>query len=263
MTRRIAFKHVNDNVNDNVERMDSPDGSSIDIFGIARLLIQKRRLIVTFTVGVMFVAASIFFMIPDRFESIATILPSGQTDKFSELKNLTGFGMAASSENSSELFPSIIKSHLVNNILIDRNFTFEQDGESRTITLAGYFDEDNPDKLRKRVDEITSVHKDKKTGVITVKVETEYAGFSQEVLKTYLDELENFNLHRRRSQGKENAAYLSKQVDKRAKDLALVEKELEEFRSINRNWATSNNPQILSNLGRLERNVQVLAGAYL
>lgn len=267
MSRRIAFKQAN---NDKEQMRDTAGADSMtpvvpmsDVFELARLLIKKRKLIVTFTLGVALATTSVLFLIPNRFESRATILPSGQTDKFSELKNLTGLGMAAADENSSEIFPSIIESDLVKSALMDKTFSFKEAGAVKTLTLSEYFDEDNPDKLSARLDKITSVNRNKKTGIITLTAETKYAGLSQEILKTYLTELENFNLHKRRSRGKENAGYLSRQVEQKIQKLSAAEKELEEFRSLNRNWASSSNPMILSNLGRLERDVQVATGVYL
>lgn len=235
----------------------------IKLYDLLRLLIQKRLFVTTFTLGVAVVALTVTLLIPNKYDSYASILPSGQSDKLADLKSLTGIGTSKTDENSSELFPSIIRSHLLKVSLIERPFTFEDKAKSRTLTLSEYFAENNRDNLLRKLDGIISVKSNKKTGVISVKVRTEYPALSQKILSRLLSELENFNLHKRRSRGKENATYLARQMSQKKDELRNAEERLENFRKLNRNWASSNNPDILLNLGRFEREVEVKTGTYL
>lgn len=267
MNKRLELKRdFEEGAQSNAGQSAGPVGSFdgwIKLYDILRLLIQKRLFVATFTLAVMVGAITLTLLIPNEYDSYASILPSGQSDKLADLKTLTGIGTSRTDENSSELFPTIIRSHLLINSLIDESFTFEDGTRNLTMTLGEYFEENNRDKLLGELDDIISVKSNKKTGVISVKVRTEYPAFSQLILTRLLSELENFNLHKRRSRGKENATYLARQMKTKKDELREAEEQLESFRRLNRNWAISSNPDILLNLGRLERQVEVKTGTYL
>ena len=113
--------------------------------------------------------------VPNTYLSTATILPSGQIDKMSELKSLAGLsGLVTNDENSSALFPVILKSRLIKDALLKKEFVANQKADKKVITLPEYFDEDNPDVLYTQLAEITSMNVSKKDGVIRLGVETRY-----------------------------------------------------------------------------------------
>ncbi len=239
-------------------------GSELDIFAFLHLFLKRKNWIIAFVGTVMVITAVILLLIPNKYTSVAVILPSGAVDKMSQLKELAGISsMMMSDENSSELFPVILRSQLVSDAVLGKKYSFVHDSQPMTLTLQEYFKETNPDKLRRALARMTSIATDKKTGVITVGVETEYPAFSQQILTQYLDELESFNLHKRRSQAKEKAKYLARQLEKIKRDLEAAEDSLEHFQLANRDWASSTDPEIIKMLSRLQREVELQSKTYL
>ena len=124
-------------------------------------------------------------------------------------------------------------------------------------------DWENPDKLRGKLNDITYVSLDKKTGVIDISVETEYPELSREILAAYLAQLESFNLYTRRSAARENAIYLGRQIDQNRLEMAAAEDSLESYQASNRNWLEGSSPDLLKTIARLQREVEIQNKKYL
>ena len=241
----------------------SPAEAEIDLFALTGLFVKRKKWIAATVGSVIIIATVILLVLPYKYTSTASILPSGTIDKMSGLKELAGFGSFPSTdENSSELFPVILRSHLIRDAVLNKEYSFTHQSKPMTLTLAKYFNQDNPDKLREALTRITSVSMDKKNGVISVTVETKYPEFSRDILNQYLGELETFNLHKRRSQGKDNAQYLTRQLKEMQRELEQAEDSLEQFQLVNRDWAASSDPEILKMLSRLQRDIELKSRTY-
>lgn len=260
MQGRLTFK----NSSDPAPEKDN-SRAEISLIELAHLALRKRYLLAIATLSVMTLVAVGLFLIPNKFQSTASILPSGQTDKLGALKELAGLGnlAAMSEENSSQLFPSILRSNQVKDPLLKKDFVFEDGGETKRMTLPEYFDDDDPDRLRKALDKLTDINMDKKTGVIRLGVETEYPAFSQAILKEMLAELENFNLHKRRSQAKNRENYLAREMAVRETELKEAERKLEEFQAVNRDWDVSSDPELLRILMQMKRDIEIKSKTYI
>jgi len=240
------------------------DDMSINLFDIAGIILRWKKAIAFATLGVMILTAIIVVLIPNKYRSHASILPTGTVDKMAELKSLAGLGsLQSGNENSPQLFPIILASDIVRDGVLEKTYTFSDDGKSLAMTPADYFGIDNPDKLREALTAITTVDMDKKTGVISAGVETKYPEFSQALLTEYLARLEDFNLNKRRSQARENAEYLQRQIETIQGELATAEDRLEDFQMVNLDWAGSTDPEIIKSLSRLKRDIEVKSQTYL
>lgn len=236
----------------------------LNFFDLATTLVKRRKHIIYPVLGVMLITVTCLLLTPNRYTSTVSMLPSGKQDKLSDLKSLAGMGsLIKVDENSSELFPEILRSRAVKDAVLSRTYNFKDDDETKSVDLKQYFGHDDRDLLYRDLDRVTEFSIDKRTGVIRLAVETEYPGLSQAVLSSYVTELENFNLHKRRSQGKENEIYLAKQLTQKKRELSDAEKELERFQLENRNWNATSNAEILGELTRLQREVEIKSTAYL
>ncbi len=243
--------------------LQTPTGSSstatqIKLFEVAGLLLRHRTLLLIGTVATMVVVAVYSLMISNRYTSRASILPTGTVDQMSELKSLAGISsIMMSEENSSALFPVILRSELVRDALLAQTYSFQHKRQSVELTLTEYFDTAERDQLRHELGEITTITADKKTGVIELTVETRYPGLSQAVLQAYIEHLERYNLHKRRSQARNNAQYLARQLEQATDELTAIEDSLCAFQLANANWSMTSDPEILRELGRLQREVEI------
>jgi len=230
-----------------------------------RMLVKNIRLVGGIVGGVMLLALIIVLIMPNQYRSEASILPTGKQDNLSALKMLAGFSGAGmdTDENSSALFPEVLVSNQVRDAIISHRYSVDLGDSPKKITLKEYFDLEKPERLREALDEITQIETDDETGIIYISITTENPKFSQQILTQTLAELENYNLNIRRSKAKESELYLERELKERAEILAESEKALEDFQKANQDWYGSSDPEILMNLGRLKRDIEINSQTYL
>lgn len=234
-------------------------GGELNLFDLLHTLLKRKNIIIIGVIIVMAVTAVKVFLEPDQFRSTATILPTGKTDQLAELKNLAGLGRAGNDENSSELYPTILASRTIKETVLMHEYRID----NKQTSLTEYFGTDNRDRLLDALAGITTVYTDDITGLITISVETANPGLSQDIVKSYLAELEEFNLHKRRSQAKENERYLAGQLQIINGELADAENMLEQFQFANRNWDVTGDPELQKTLNRLKREVAVKSTTFV
>ncbi|MCD6163611.1 MAG: hypothetical protein J7K40_14515 [candidate division Zixibacteria bacterium] len=236
----------------------------INIFDLASLFLNRKKWIASVVGLIMVFTVVIVFQLPSKYISTASIMPSGPQDKMSMLKDIAGFGsISGKDENSSELFPDILRSQLILGKVSQKQFEFNDGSKKMNISLADYFSITNPELLKQALANITCISTDKKTGIIYVSVETKYPGLSQAIVSEYLSELNYFNLHRNKLKAKENAEYLSSQLDESKNELALAETKLEEFQKANRDWYKSAHPEVDMMISRLKRDIEIKTQKYI
>ena len=231
---------------------------------LARMLLNRRKLIAVGTLAAMVMTAGYLFFQPNLYTSQAIILPSGETGGIAALTGLMGVGDPYSGvdENSSLLYPVILRSNLIVDGVLEKEYAFSHKGKPMRLKLAEYFGMEDPDRLRRALHDVTFVDADNFTGEIRMGVETKYPALSQEVLKGYLAALEDFNLNKRRSSARESERYLARQLDITEVELHAAEDNLESFQLVNQDWAITGSPEVLKELGRLQREVNTRTATY-
>ncbi len=234
------------------------------------ILRYKRMSYIIVTVSVAVTLAYCFF-IPNKYTSEATVLPSGGSDELSELKDLAGGSLAElglgslmqASENSSAMFPKVLTSRFLSEQILNQRCDFTYEGKAKSLTLAEYLDAENTDLALKELKQIVIVDTDRRTGLLTLSVTTDYPEFSSLVVKKYLERLNDYNVNYRQSKARENEKFIAKRVTEASSELTLAENTLEEFRSQNLNYMSSNDPKLLKEHSRLERDNSVKETIYL
>jgi uncharacterized protein involved in exopolysaccharide biosynthesis len=210
-------------------------------------------------------------LLPNKYTSVATILPSGSGDDLSSLQDLAGASLAElglgtlmqASENSSVIFPKVLTSRMLSEQILKEQVNFVHDGESKSLTLAEYIDAPNIDLAIRDLSQLVRVDLDRRTGYITLAVTTEFPELSSGVVKNYLKLLDDYNINHRQSKARENEKFIEKRVAEASVELVLAENELEEFREMNRNYISSSDPELQKELTRLDRDVTVKETIYL
>ncbi len=231
---------------------------------ITRLLSKNIRRISGLVLAVMFLTAIIVFLIPNKYRSDASILPTGTQDNLSALKMLAGFSGAGldMDENSSALYPNILRSNRLRDAIIEHKYIIGDEPDQDTLTLKEYFDDDKPERLREALGDLTRVEVDAETGIIYISVTTTDPNFSRQILAQTLFELENYNLNIRKSQAKESELYLERELSNQEEILAESEDSLLSFQKINMDWYGTSDPEILMILGRLKQDIEINAQTY-
>lgn len=260
MTQRVSFRRSGSE-GEGAHKTNSRM-VQFDPFTLLRMLLERRRLIVLPTIAAFLISCAAVLLISNKFTSTASIMPSGSAGgDLADLKSLAGLGSSGSvQEASSELFPTILQSQAVTEVVMAGSYPTGRAGDH--LSLADYFDQEDPDRLREALLDITSISTDKRTGVIRVGVETEWPVFSQAILEEYLRQLELYNRKERRSEARERAQYLTEQIARRQQELQAAEDSLAEYQLVNRNWVQSSDPIINRDIARLQRSVQTKTATY-
>jgi len=243
---------------------DSLSRFEIDPIEIVRTMLRRRKWFMAIVGTTVAATIAVMLLTPNRYTSHAIILPSGKTQDLSALKAMAGLvgGAGMSDETSSTLYPVILRSHLVADSVLRHEYSFNRNGQDTTLTLSEFIEEDDSDNLYRALAGMTSISSNKRTAEITVAVETEVPEFSRQIVSEYISQLENYNLHSRRSKAKERIAYLSRELSSRLDSLTHSEDALSNFQESNRNWANTTDPFILKQLLRLKREVEIKTKTY-
>ena len=239
-------------------------GQVWSVVDLARLVVRRWKPLAVTSAIAMTAMAVIMFLTPNKYVSTASLLPSGKTDQMSALKEAVGLSNPGSmDENSSVLFPVVLKSRTIADAVLARTYAIHVDGLPVTIVPTEYFERTDPDELRQALAEATAVYMEKKTGDIHIEVQSKYPELSQALAQAYLEELEDFNVNRRKSLAKENELYLERQILRSRDSLSAAESTLAEFRRHNADWAGNSNSDILADLTALQREVEIRSAAYV
>jgi uncharacterized protein involved in exopolysaccharide biosynthesis len=237
---------------------------------ILPILKHKKMTYIVVSVTVL-TTLMICLLLKNQYTSTASILPSGAGGISSELKDLAAgslgeLGLGASGEtpeNSSALFPNVLDSRLISEKILNRNYAFAQKSKWMSFKLMDYLDQPNMDKAIRKLRSIVAIATDKKTGVITLAVTTEYPELSAAVVHAYLEELDDYNIHHRQSSASENEKFTAKRLLEIKSELAATEDTLRSFKQVNMNYMVSSDPLLQLEMSRLQREVDLKASLYL
>ena len=244
---------------------------SAQVLTLLQSLVKKRRWIYLL-VGVTVLATVIFcLLLPNQYIATAVILPSGGTaDKFGGLKQFAelaggfSFGSAGLNlENSSYLYPDILRSRLLSEAVVNKVYHYPQGGKTKSQNLFGYFKVKKMDNAIKALAQITDFDMNRKTGIIAISATTTSRYLSADIANEYINQLEKYNLDTRRSKAKENETFISQRLKEVKEELKQAEDNLEVFQLKNRNFNTASSPELAMELARLEREVEIKSKVFL
>ncbi len=227
-------------------------------------LLRYKRMTYTIVTATLMVTLVYCLLIPNWYTSTATILPTSGSGGLSGLSSFAGSladlglgTMMQADENSSALFPKILKSRLISEKILNHQFDFNFENQKQSMTLAEYINADNRDKEIKKLNKLITINVDKSTGVIRLSAMTEYPELSALVVHTYLDELNDYNMNNRTSKAQENKNFIENRLTGVIAELYTVEEKLKTFQNNNRNYLASSDPTLRQEHLRLQRQVSI------
>ena len=149
------------------------------------------------------------------------------------------------------------------------------EGIRSVLVTAGYINREPWKQLLEVVDaanidcavqglqELIEIDTDKRTGVVLLSATTEYPELSTAIVHAYLEELDNYNIHHRRSKAANNEKFISGRLAEVKHELQEAEDTLKSFREKNMNYLKSDDPGLQLHLSRLQRDVELKAGLYI
>ena len=198
----------------------------------ASLLWEHRRSILRiFVVGTLF-SLVVVFLIPNRYESTARIMPPENSGSSAALLaalagrgsgELGGLGSIAASllgvRTSGPLFVDLLRSATISDHLIDR-FQLQQ-------VYGKRYKVDTIKKLAGR----TAITEDKKSGVISITVQDSDPQRARDIAQAYLDELNLLVNRTNTSSARQERMFIEHRLQGAESELERAQKELSDFSS--------------------------------
>jgi len=242
-----------------------------ELLDLLQSLVKKRRWIYLLVGVAVLTTVILCLFLPNQYTSTAVILPSGGTaDKlgglteFADLAGGLSFGsVGLNLENSSYLYPDILRSRLLSEAVVNKVYRYPQGGKTKSQNLFGYFKAKKMDNATKALAQITDFDMNRKTGIIAISVTTTNRYLSAGIANEYINQLEEYNLDTRRSKAKENEKFISQRLKEVKEELKQAEDNLEVFQLKNRNFNTASSPELAMELARLEREAEIKSQVFL
>lgn len=227
------------------------------------MLVRGRRTITRFALGLGILTVGIVLVRPRDWTVESSFRPQGANASMSQLSSVAAqFGVNVPNAGQGEMpqfYEELIMSRALLSRVSARTYT---NALPKAATLAEILevDEDDPEVRTAKVIEWlresairTGIGRE--TGVMTVKVTTEWPRVSMQLSHAILEELNRFNTETRRSQATSERAFVQQRLSASRAELLRAEGVLRSFVQANRAWPSS--PELRFEHDRLERDVAV------
>lgn len=243
---------------------------TLSLSEVVRIVLSRWKFVFCFALATAICTAIIILFVPNKYTATATILPTmsdfstgGKLSMVEGLPDLGSMGISIRDRSPSILYPEILKSRLLGENVLRKNYSITNKGKTITFDLYKYFKTDNPDIAYKSLQKITAIDYNKKTGIVSISVTTKDSQLSAQIANHYVWRLDEFNKYQRKTGAGLNCEFIKKRMADTEKQLKQAEENLKLFREKNLNYYRSTDPELLMVHDRLFREVKVKTEVYL
>jgi len=245
--------------------MELPPVSSVSVWTYANVLLKRWRLVLGLPLAAGAIATTVLLLSPREYTAYASFVPQDPIPVqvgLSQLASQLGLASPRVSTGSPQFYADLLHSREVlrdvvttpyaaldGRTLVDY-FGLRQDGTSRPILRA-----------IRRVDGIYAVRTDRVTGVIHLEVYTKSEALSAAVANRFIELVNDYNLKRRQSQGRQEREFVEERLTQSQMLLAAAEDSLSSFYRHNRRLQDS--PELQAREARLQRQVALRQQLYI
>lgn len=227
-------------------------------------LTARRSLRNAVIAGVAMAFVSLFMH--NSYSSQGRILPvesrPGAGNQMAMAAAAAGLGMPGQ-EGSDSFYVDILTSRWMAKRILNENYNYSNKGwyfgkEIQTKgTLFNHFKAKNMDQAVRMFNEIFKVHRDLKTKLLTISVETTSPQLSQQIIQNSIRFLGEFLGTKGRTRGGNKAAFISERLQDAKKEFEKENLEAQNFFGTHRNYLISNDPDIRFKGAMLETSVRL------
>lgn len=227
-------------------------------------IMRYRRLVVGIMISVFVLAMAIGFLRQRTFSAHASFIPQHQ-DARGGLSGLAAqFGLSVPGTEltqSSAFYVDLLMTRPIERAVVENRYNLVSDTGRVTGTLVELFGIKGPsaaeklDAAVKRLRASMSASVVERTGVINVSVKAPYASLAAQIVQQLLNELNRFNVERRRSQASAEREFIETRLGEINGELRSAEERLQTFLQRNRDYR--NSPELVFQEDRLVRDVSV------
>lgn len=239
----------------------------VSVFDLLTPLVRRRRLIALTTLGLALATAIVVLLLSPRYTALTTFVPeapkeSSLTASLGGLASQFGLGTQIATPYSADLMAEVLRSREIREAVLNKEFPNPKAKDGKTtrtlLTILEVKGKTPQERLEKGVEELkdaTSIALDKRTGMVSLRVELQYPELAAQVANEMVEELNKFNVSRRRSQSGEERLFTERRLAEARQELADAEQELVRFLQQNRLFSEFSVVGVGAR--RLERNVQL------
>ena len=235
-----------------------------------QLCVKRYRFVLGLAIACAVLTAGVSLLVPNKYTATATTLPTSSGGSYNGLMALADkvpgldmMGLGTSNQSPTVLDPDILGSRMIAGHVLEKEYSLTDNDRIVTKNLYEYFEQDNPDYAYDKLQQITSIGYNKKTGVINIAVTTEDPDLSAQVANAYVHQLDEFNRNERKTSAGQNREFIEKRMAEASVELTIAEEDLRIFRSNNLNYYNSTAPGLQLEHARLLREVELKNEVYL
>lgn len=248
-----------------------PYDDEISLLEVFNLVLRHRYRIVGVALVVGLIGAAIALLAGRTYRATASFVPQSANSQQGGLASLAGqFGvsvpMGDGASESPAFYAELLRSREILGPVAQARWSVTgpgrglADGERLDGTLAELLDIDEPTPelatlkaVQWLQDEAVSVQTGRETGVVSLSVETPWAGLSHGVAERLIELVNQFNLETRQSRAASERRFIEERLAEAQDSLRTAETRLETFLQGNRQF--DNSPELRFQHDRLQRQV--------
>jgi len=237
--------------------------------GVVTVLRRNTRFLVLVLLLSITISTICYFVVPRKYVSTATILPSPSRSQGIKLGSgsIGGIGLLLGLTDNSltlNLYPEVLRSRKVGLDILKREYEFEVEGKRRKMTLMEYIGKKNEDVALAYLNKhIASFWIDRNASSLVIRAVTSSPELSSKIVDAYVERLEMFNKLERVSSARDIYRFIREKFSRCGNELKKAELELKKFRERNREYAFSASPELQIKHRRLLREVELKRALYI
>ena len=213
-----------------------PTGSSsATILGMLDLLAQERRRLLRFTAVGLVLSLAVAFLIPRRYEAVTQLMPPDQSSSMGAA--MLGALTAKAGDNLGAIATDMLGMHTTGatlvGILTSRTI---QDDLINKFDLRSVYWTKRYDVARKALARRSDISEDRKSGIITIRVQDSNPERAAALARAYVDELNARVSHLTTSSAHRERVFLEQRLQSIKRDLDQSSLQLSQFSSQNRTF---------------------------
>lgn len=225
------------------------DREDVSVFDLLTPLVRRHRLILVTALGCALVTAIVVLILRPRYTALTTFVPeatkeSSLSSSLGGLATQFGLGTQVATPYSPDFMADVLRSRGIREAVLTTEFPVPRGGARKANRPLLEILEVEGDTPARRLEEAlesladaTSLSPDRRTGVLSLKVTLRDPNLAAQVANRMVEELNKFNVERRRSQSGEERIFTERRLQELRKELADAEDELVRFLQRNRQFS--------------------------
>jgi uncharacterized protein involved in exopolysaccharide biosynthesis len=237
------------------------------VFDLLTPLVRRRRLILLTALVCALVTAIVVLVLTPRYTALTSFVPevpkeSSLSSSLGGLASQFGLGSQVATPYSPDFMADVLRSRYIGELILAAEFPAPRSGASKgqrplldILEIRGNTPARRLEAGLETLADATSMTLDRRTGVLSLRVTLHDPELAAAVANRMVEELNRFNVERRRSQSGEERIFTERRLKEVQKELTDAEAELVAFLQRNRQFSESSVASVTAR--SLERKVSL------